>query len=610
LFLPTGLGECGNNLWVRTRRIFTALGAGLLLGLLVLFAVLAALAQPGSRATVAQAAAPAASAATAVTIELTPDQRIISLDGRSRYWVDPAGAATADQVDAAADTLPLATRSPGLSLDLDGKALWVQFDVAKQRGARWYVEVQSSGIDRVQMFYRNAEGRWVVQEAGDTKAVSDWPIPGRFPTFELSPVSNQPGAIRHWLRIEHARVDFATPIVLSSQAALVASREREQFLLGGYFGLALLIAAVAAANAMAYRDRNFGTYAVYVAALALGQLAYLGVGAQRLWVHWLKWNEISTFLLPGVSAAAALWFARTVTEPARFSRALDVVVWGMIAALLGAVALDTAVATRASLALLMLLIMVALFLVVGLIVLVWRQGDDPHIRLIALGFLPVLVAAVFPVLRGLNLIPASALTRYALSVGAAVEMPILFYALSLRGSLRRESQARAAALSGHDALTGLADTRTLTSRLDSALKRARSLKHPCAMLAVRLTNLDAVAAEFGREVGERMLVVAASLLRNTITDIDMAARVAECDFALLLEGPTTTENATSRAQQLVASGLRNHAALPGSTILKFNIAVALLPEGGLDAAGSRRWLLDSLNAIPLDARKPIRSVNF
>lgn len=575
--------------------------AGLLLALLVL---------SGARIALAQSAAAPASTASPQAIQLAQEHGVISLEGRSRYWVDPSGAATADQVEAAGDTLAWATRGPGFSHNLDGKALWVQFDVVKRRGTRWYIEVQSSGIDRVQMLYRNAGGRWVVHEAGDTKAVSDWPIPGRFPTFELAPVGDQPMTVRHWLRIEHARVDFASPIVLSSQSALVASREREQFLLGGYFGLALLIAGVATANALVYRDRNFGVYAVYVAALAAGQLAYLGVGAQRLWVHWLKWNEISTFLLPGVSAAAALWFARTVTEPARFSRALDVVVVGMIAALLGAVAVDTAVASRASFALLMLLIMSALVLVTGLIVLVWTQGDDPHIRLIALGFLPVLVAAVFPVVRGLDLIPASALTRYALSAGAALEMPILFYALSLRGNRRRESQVRAAALSGHDALTGLADVRTLTPRLDSALKRARSLKHPCALLAVRLTNLEALAAEFEREVTERVLVVAASLLRNTITDIDIAARLDERDFALLLEGPTTTESAKSRAQQLVASGLRHHAALPSGAILKFNIAVALLPENGLDGAGSIKWLFESLNSIPPDARKPIRSVNF
>jgi two-component system, sensor histidine kinase LadS len=115
-----------------------------------------------------------------------------------------------------------------------------------------------------------------------------------------------------------------------------------------------------------------------------------------------------------------------VTEPARFSRALDVVVWALIAALLGAAAVDSFVMSRASFGLLMALILVALVLVAGLIALVWAHGDDAHIRVIALGFLPVMVAAVFPVLRGLNLIPATSLTRYALSAGAALEMPILF----------------------------------------------------------------------------------------------------------------------------------------------------------------------------------------
>jgi diguanylate cyclase (GGDEF)-like protein len=223
---------------------------------------------------------------------------------------------------------------------------------------------------------------------------------------------------------------------------------------------------------------------------------------------------------------------------------------------------------------------------------------------------PVLVMAVFPVARGLNLIPASWLTRYGLSIGAAVEMPILFYALSLRGNRRREAQVRAAALSRNDALTGLAHSRTLLQRLDGAIARARGLKHACALLAVKISNFEAITAEFGRETADRVLVVAASLLRHAITDIDLAARVGDHDFALLLEGPTSTDNALARAQQLVASGLRSSDALPPGTTLKFHITVALLPDKDLDAPGSLKWLLDGVNAIRPEARKLIRPLNF
>lgn len=561
----------------------------------------AAIAQGASSAETHAAPAPPA-------IVLSGEHLSHTLERRARYWIDPTGIRTAEQVEATADTLPWGLREAGDSYNIDGKVLWLQFQAMNPGGRRWFLELASSGIDQAQLYYRGADGKWVEQEAGDSRPVSQWPLPGRFPTFELAPPDGKP--VRYWLRIEHARVDFASPIVILERSALLASREREQFLLGAYFGLAALIALVAAANAVAYRDRNFGVYAVYVATLAAGQLAYLGVGAQHLWDEWLKWNEVATFLLPGVSAAAALWFTRTVTEPARYSRALDLAVWSLIAALLSAVAMDTFLTSRTSITLVMVLIAMALLVVVGLIVLAWTHGDDPYIRLIAIGFLPVLVMAVFPVARGLNLIPAGALTRYGVSIGAAIEMPILFYALSLRGSRRREAEVRAAALSYNDPLTGLAHARSLLQRLESAVLRARGLKHTCALMAVKIANFDALASEFGRDTADRALIVAASLLRRAITDIDLAARVGEHEFALLLEGPTTTENALSRAQQVVAGGLRSAPVLPPGTTLKFFVTVAMLPDRDLDAAGSLKWVQDSVNAMPADSRKVIRPLNF
>jgi two-component system, sensor histidine kinase LadS len=575
------------------RACLSAAGLGLL-------AALAAFAQ--------DAPPPAASTPAASAIALPASGGVISLDGHSRYWIDPTGIRTAEQVEASANSAAWTTRQTGHGYNIDGKALWFEFEAVNAGDRRWFLQMGGSGIDRVQFFYRAPDGQWIAQEAGDTKAVSQWPMPGRFPTFELSQLRQT--AVHYWVRIEHARVDFAYPMALYDQSSLLASREREQLLLGAYFGLAVLITLVSLANAIGYRDRNFVVYAIYVATLALGQLAYLGVGAQHVWEPWLRWNAMATFVLPGISAAAALWFARTVTEPARFSKVLDRLVWGLIIALLAAVAIDTALQTRGTFAAMMLLTLSAVGVVAVLIALVWIKGNDPYIRLIALGFLPVLVMALFPLARSLNLIPASMFTRYGLSIGAVLEMPILFYALTLRGNRRRESQVRASALSSNDVLTGLAHSRTLVQRLDSALGRARNLKHACALMAVKVSNLDAIASEHGRDTADAALVVAASLLRHAITDIDLAARVGEQDFALLLEGPTTTENAMSRAQQVVAAGLRSSDALPAGTTLKFFVAVALLPDKDFDAGASLKWLVDAVRAMSPGARKLIRALNF
>nr|WP_255429176.1 7TM diverse intracellular signaling domain-containing protein [Ramlibacter albus] len=531
----------------------------------------------------------------------------VPLHGRSRYWVDETGRKSVDEVEAGVQ-LPWAPRDASQQHNIDGKGMWIQFDAIATVDGRWFVEIALSGLDRAQLFYRDARGAWVVQEAGDSKPVSQWPLPGRVPTFELAHEVGR--TVRYWLRVEHARVNFAAPIALYDQGRLIATREREQFLLGAYFGLAALITIVAFANAVAFRDRSFGAYAIYVALLAIGQAAYLGVGAQHLWDHMLRWNETATFLLPGISTAAGLWFVHTVTEPVRFSRLLDMVVWGVIAALMIAVGIDTMVTSRVTFGIVMLLTTFALALVFVLILLVWKRGDDPTIRLIALGFLPVLVMAIFPVARGLNLIPNSALTRYGLTMGAVLEMPILFYALSLRGARRRESLVRAMALQHTDALTGLAHSRSLLTRLEAALVRARSQRHPCALLGVKISNFEAIVSEYGREAAEKALVVAASILRRAITDVDLAARVGDNEFMLLLEGPTTTAAAMSRAQQVIATGLRPAEALPPGLTLKFHVSVALLPDRDLDPAGSLKWVLEGVNSIPYDARKLIRPLNF
>lgn len=545
-------------------------------------------------------------AAPAVVLDSRHDS--VPLAQNARYIVDPLQHASPEAIEPLGDRAPWKRWLPDQALRIDHQALWVQFDAQVAGKERWFLEVGSSGVDRVQFFYRNTDGRWVMQEAGDARTVSDWPVPGRLPTFELAGPAGKP--VRYWLRVEHDRLDFASPLRLYPERALLSSRESEQFLMGGYFALSALIALASLANALAFRDRNFGTFALYVATSAVGQLAYLGIGAQYVWDRWLRWNEMAGFVLPGLSAAAALWFARTLTEPSRYSRAMDLSVWGLIAALLSSVALEAALNARGTFFLVVLFSTASLVAAAALILFVWKQGDDPHMHLFALGFLPMLVFAISPVARAFNLVPVGPMTRYGITLGAALQMPVLFYALSVRGNRRRESQVRAAALSRTDALTGLAHTQTFLARLESTLARCTAQKHACALLAVKIANFDALVEEFGQDMADRALVVAASLLRNAISDIDMAARVGHEEFALLLEGPFTAAEAMSRAQQIVASGLRPSEGLPSAMILKFLVSVAMLPERQFGAEASLQWALQTAGGMGTDARKLIRAMNF
>ena len=93
---------------------------------------------------------------------------------------------------------------------------------------------------------------------------------------------------------------------------------------------------------------------------------------------------------------------------------------------------------------------------------------------------------------------------------------------------------------GRDRLTGIASDRAFRTTLQSELRRARRYEHRVAIVVLDLDEFAAINARAGELVGDRLLREAAILLSNKVRDIDLAARMGEDEFALLL--PETDRN--------------------------------------------------------------------
>ena len=543
-----------------------------------------------------------------VLLRLGDGAPALSLTHQALYWADEQGAERVDRVEARAAELPWRPRRRDQQNWHGNGALWIQFEATVAPGQHWYLEIGTATHDKVQLHYRGANGAWVVQEAGTGLPVDRWPVPGRLPTFSLSTDTGKP--VRYWLRVEDEQSEFVAPLALFRGDALQASREDEQFALGAFFGLAGLIALAALVNGVAFRDRSFLAFALYIFFLAGGMFGRAGLGAQHLWQDAQVWNDTVLLLWPGAAVAAALWFVKVLTEPARLSRALDLGVWALIAGLLAAVAVHLVVHSRASNTLVLSLTGLSLIAIVSMLLWAGLDRRDSQARLVALAFLPAVLFALFPLARSFGLLPGSVLTRFGLFLGVAIELPLLYYALNLRLMERREAELRAGALSRTDALTGLPHRQALIERLDASLAASRAQKQHCGLLGVRIANLDALSEEFGRDIADKLLVVAASHLRRVVVGYDMAARVGEREFAVLLEAPVTPETVTSRAQQVVASGLRQIDSLPAAVTLKFHVTAAVLPDPQLDGAASLQSVVEGLDQFEHDARKLIKPLNF
>ena len=559
-----------------------------------------------------QAGLLAGPAAAAEPLSLGSDPGPVSMLASLDSWVDAGGQSSVDQVEAGALTLGFQPHRAGQPQVLDNAALWLRFDaVITDKRFHWKLELPMSGVDRISLYYRDNLGHWVVQQAGDTLPMSAWPLPGRYPALSLSPEQGQ--ATRYYLRIEHARVPFSAIPRAVADSQLTATRQLDHVLLGAYFGLAFLVSLLAVINAAAYRDWGFASYALYVTTFAFSQAAFTGMAGLYIWPEIPGLNNPAVFALPLAAAATAMLFVRTVTTPRRFSRALDWFLMAMFGLLLSIALIDGTLPTPESFAVANVLVsagIVALLLVVG----VSLFEGDRHARWIALGFLPIILATLFPLGRNFGLFRASFLTENALLLGSALEAPILFYGLLRRVTQRRESETRAITLRTTDPLTGLESTKALLGKLRQAFSTAERYQQPCALLLINLSNLGALQQQHGRETGDRAMVMAASRIRAASQTTDTVARVGDSHFALLMEGPMSSDSVNDVATKILASGLRPSKQLPDADPLLFHIAIGYMPEPArlarAEAQACLNRMLQAVKDMNDGSRKAIRMIQL
>lgn len=109
----------------------------------------------------------------------------------------------------------------------------------------------------------------------------------------------------------------------------------------------------------------------------------------------------------------------------------------------------------------------------------------------------------------------------------------------------RETRERHAlqAMAQTDALTGLANFRALSARLDQEIKRAVRYQYPLSAVMIDLDNLKPLNDRFGHETGNRAIVALARHLKHNLRETDFAARFGGDEFVVLLPHQTASDAA-------------------------------------------------------------------
>lgn len=114
---------------------------------------------------------------------------------------------------------------------------------------------------------------------------------------------------------------------------------------------------------------------------------------------------------------------------------------------------------------------------------------------------------------------------------------------------RAEAAIRRMALT--DELTGLSNRASLTNRLDGAFIRAERQRRLVGLMLLDLDAFKPVNDQYGHPVGDEVLKIVATRIRQSVRRVDMVARLGGDEFAVVLEGLESPDRARRVADLLI-----------------------------------------------------------
>lgn len=139
----------------------------------------------------------------------------------------------------------------------------------------------------------------------------------------------------------------------------------------------------------------------------------------------------------------------------------------------------------------------------------------------------------------------------------------------------------------HDELTGLPNRRLFQDRLASALERARRSSAHAALLLIDLDHFKEVNDTVGHHVGDLVLQQAGDIFLGRVRRSDTVARTGGDEFSIILEEPTSREEAEHVGRSLIQL-LNQPLQVEGHTVqIGASVGIAVFPEDAPTAEALR-----------------------
>ena len=302
----------------------------------------------------------------------------------------------------------------------------------------WLLEVGYPLLDYVDLYLPQADGSYQPVQTGDQRPFTERLLHHRNFVVPLTLAAGVPRTL--YARVE-TQSTLQMPLLLWSPQRFIEKSQTEQYALGMFYGIMLVMLVY---NLFAYllvRDTSYVYYIAYIVAITLLQAALNGLTTQYLFRHSAYWANL---ILP-LSLASTILFSSLFThaflDTARNLPIMNRVLWGLFAVsvicTIGIFFVPYSISIRATS--LLTASMTLVFFATGVRALVVGVRAA---RFFMLAWGIYLVAIQVRILLGYGLVPSNFFTLYSPQLGGALEVTLLALALADRITLERQEKER------------------------------------------------------------------------------------------------------------------------------------------------------------------------
>lgn len=321
-------------------------------------------------------------------------------------------------------------------------AFWLKLTILnKTQNSNFVMQVSQPGLDEVDFYHPEKDGKYIYTHQGEdlTFDKREFFDPNYIFRFELPP-----GKITDVFFKIKAKDNIQAPLKIGTVETISESNKIKDTLAGIYLGIMFVMFFYNAFLFLTVKDKVFLYYIIYLAAVILAQVSVHGYTFQYLYPQIPILATYSSFIFPPLAGITSIYFMRNFLHARSFYPLLDKLLNVFVVGYIAAFIISVTGNFKLSFILIQMCASMVSMYMLAVAYLIHKKGFRPA-RFFLIAWVFFLLGVTIYVLKDVGVLPYNNLTLYTMTVGSAIEVVLLSFALADRINIlkkeKEESQA-------------------------------------------------------------------------------------------------------------------------------------------------------------------------